>query len=166
MRIYGQFVSMIEFKFSMNKFLQSWWKKKDYLDGTLLCLWVCGCRLRILATPINWYQLSFFTLSLSNHNNPLLLHYIIITKTSKGSIKMPQICLGWFLILNPVWCVSSLKEWSKRTCLCEKFEEYFNFKRKDTKIVDIHEEESKDPPWVQSVPKDWATPGRWSYFRY
>ena len=31
------------------------------------------------------------------------------------SLKMPEISLGWFLILNRVWCVSSLKEQSKRT---------------------------------------------------
>ena len=103
------------------------------LDGTLLCLWVYGRRLRILATPINWYQLSFFTLSLSNHNNPLLLHYIIITKTSKGSVKMPQIYIGWFLILNPVWCLSSLKERSKCTCQLWKVWETFQLQKKGYK---------------------------------
>ena len=46
-----------------------------------------------LNTP-QFIPTQFFTLSLSNHNNPLLLHYIIITKTSKGILKMPQTPLG------------------------------------------------------------------------
>ena len=58
----------------------------------------------------------FFTLSLSNHNNTLLLHCIIRTKKSKVSLKIPEISLAWFLILNHIWCVSSVKERSKCTC--------------------------------------------------